>query len=584
MPATSENPFGRFERKFFDSDDDFMLIGDGALGGKAQGLAFIRSALARSFDAGRFPDFQVNIPRLAVITTDHFDRFMTRNGLYDRVQDGDPDDRIAHAFQTAELPVEIAGDLRALVRNVHTPLAVRSSSLLEDALLHPFAGVYATKMIPNNQHDADVRFRKLAEAIKFVYASTFFRAAQDYRHAIGRGGEQEKMAVVIQEVVGQRRGDRFYPNVSGVARSFNFYPTGHGRAEDGIVNLALGLGKTIVDGGVVWSYSPAYPAAMPPFGSVSDLLKHTQTQFWAVNMGKPPAYDPIAETEYLTQSSIADAETDGVLDYVASTYRADSDRLTIGIGAEGPRVLTFAPILDLPDIPLNDLIRALLETAEEATGAKVEIEFAVNLDPRHGLPARLGFLQIRPMLVSDEMVEVSEEDLTADGVLVASDSVMGNGVVDTIQDVVYVRPDTFEARHTPTIAAALEPVNRGLINEGRPYLLIGFGRWGSTDPWLGVPVNWSQISGAKAIVEAATPEMDVEPSQGSHFFHNITSLRVSYFSVHHSAPYNIDWQWLAGQELVTETNLIRHVRLRGPLIVRVDGRNGRGLIRPSAAR
>lgn len=574
----SDNPFHHFDRKFFDSDQAFTVIGAGALGGKAQGLAFIKRTLADGLDAEDFAGVKVGVPTLTVITTDLFDRFMARNDLYDRAWSDLPDDRIAHAFQRADLPVEILGDLRALVEQVHTPLAIRSSSLLEDALRHPFAGVYATKMIPNNQPDADTRFRRLVEAIKFVYASTFFKNAKQYMKAIDEDIRNEKMAVIIQEVVGRRYGDRFYPTLSGVARSYNFYPIGRARPPQGVVDLALGLGKTIVDGAVTWTYCPAFPEVAPPHGSVADLLKQTQKDFWAVNMGRPPAYDPIAETEYLVQGSLSDAEFDGALRHVASTYDAESDRLTMGVGSPGPRVITFAPILGLPDVPLNPLVKTLLAISEKAAGRDVEIEFAMTLDPQQGLPARFGFLQVRPMLVSEELVEVREDELTGDAVLAASDAVLGNGVIESITDVVYVRPETFEARHTRTIAAEIAAVNAELAAGHRPYLLIGFGRWGSADPWLGIPVTWPQISGAKVIVESTTPEMNVDPSQGSHFFHNITSFRVAYFFVHHSGKCQVDWTWLARQRTAAETGFLRHVRTRTPLAVRVDGRSGRGVI------
>lgn len=576
--SSSDSPFHRFDREFFDSDHGFTLIGSRALGGKAQGLAFIKGILERDFPADTFSDIEVGVPRLTVVTTDHFDRFMQRNDLHERAFSDVPDDRIAHAFQSAELPVEIVGDLRGLIEKVHTPLAVRSSSLLEDALHHPFAGVYATKMIPNNQLDAATRFRKLVEAIKFVYSSTFFKGAKSYMKAIGHAIEDEKMAVIIQEVVGRRYGDHFYPTLAGVARSYNFYPTGRAQPQHGVVDLALGLGKTIVDGGVCWTYSPAFPAVAPPYGSIRELLKQTQTNFWAVNMGKPPAYDPIHETEYLVRASLADAEADRTLRHVASTYVAASDRLNMGIGSPGPRVITFAPILDLPDIPLNNLVKTLLRISEQAAEAKVEIEFAMTLDPERGLPARFGFLQVRPMLVSGEFVEVSEEEMAAENVLVASESVLGNGFINTLEDVVYVRPEAFEAKHTPKIAAEIEAMNVQLVNAQRHYLLIGFGRWGSSDPWLGIPVTWPQVSGAKVIVEATTPEMNVDPSQGAHFFHNITSLRICYFSVHHAGEWKVDWDWLEKQQRVSETRFVKHVRLAAPLQIKVDGRGSRGVI------
>jgi hypothetical protein len=562
----------RFDRSFFTSEERITQIGDGALGGKARGLLLARGILRQTEPP---PEFRVTVPRMAVIATDVFDAFMNRNALDAVVASDRPDDRLALAFQRAELPVEIVGDLRALVEAAHTPLAVRSSSLLEDALYRPFAGVYETKMIPNNQPDADTRFRKLAEAVKLVYASTFFGAARSYRRATGLESENEKMAVIVQEVVGRRHGDRFYPEVSGVGRSYNFYPTGAARPEEGVVSLALGLGKTIVDGGQCWSYSPAHPSSPPPYGSASELLDNSQTSFWAVNMGRPPEYDPIAETEYLLHGSISDAEQDDTLRHLASTYDAGSDRLSPGIGGRGPRALTFAPLLVLRQRPLNELLKALIEACEQDLQGPVEIEFALSLGEE---PAELGFLQVRPMVVSNERVEIPESDLEAPGLLLASRRAMGNGRIDDIRDVVYVKPDGFEARFTPAVAAELEQMNSRLLDEERPYLLIGFGRWGSSDPWLGIPVLWEQISGARAIVEATLPDMNVEPSQGSHFFHNISSLGVSYLTVPHHAQPPIDWAWLDAQPSAAEAEYVRHIRLHQPLLVKVDGRVGRGAI------
>ena len=309
-----------FDRHFWDGTFQFTRIGTGALGGKASGLAFAKDLLAETIGASAFSEVEVNVPTMAVIATDCFDEFIARNRLGElRVEDL-PDDRIGHAFQQADLPVELLGDLRALTTQVKTPLAVRSSSLLEDALDRPFAGVYGTKMIPNNQFDPDTRFRRLTEAIKFVYASTYFREARDYIKTTGHDPKEEKMAVILQEVVGRRHGDRFYPDVSGVARSYNFYPTGPALPEEGVASLALGLGKTIVDGGVAWTFSPAYPKKPPPFGSVQEMLRGTQTEFWAVNMGKPPAYDPVNETEYLVTAGLKEAEADDVLRCLASTF------------------------------------------------------------------------------------------------------------------------------------------------------------------------------------------------------------------------------------------------------------------------
>ena len=575
-----------FDRRFFDGSEQFTRIGSGEFGGKAHGLLDAKELLATGLearlgarDAARLRrHFDVHVPTLTVVATDCFEAFMDGNRLWDLARSGESDHRIAHGFQSADLPVELLGDLYALVRQVHTPLAVRSSSLLEDALNQPFAGVYGTKMIPNNQQDVESRFHRLVEAIKFVYASTFFENARNYRKLTGETTD-DRMAVILQGVVGRRYRDRFYPDLSGVARSYSFYRSGRTRPEDGVVNLALGLGKTIVDGGLTWSYSPAQPCATPPYASVGDLLRQTQVEFWAVNMGKPPVYDPVAEAEYLVHLPVADAEEDGTLRLLASTYDGRSDRLSSGVGIRGPRALTFAPLLVIEEYALNDLLKAILRACQQALGAPVEIEFAVTFPPEgEEGPAQFGFLQVRPMSVSDAVVDVDLGALDRGRLLAASERVMGNGVVTGVRDIVYVKPDKFEACHTPAIGGEIARINLDLVERGVPYLLIGFGRWGSSDPWLGIPVAWSQIGGARAIVETTLPAMNVDLSQGSHFFHNISSFGVSYFSVPFDGDFPVDWDGLARQEAVTETEFVRHVRLPRPLRIAVDGRQGRGAI------
>lgn len=569
-----------FDRRFTDFSGVFSYIGSGCIGGKAQGLAFIKDSLLTRINQKDFPDFTVRIPTMTVIATDVFDAFLKQNDLCQvAYADDSTNEQIAHAFQKASMPAEIVGDLRASAVTIHTPLAVRSSSLFEDALREPFAGVYGTKMIPNNQFDADSRFRVLVEAIKFVYASTFFREAKTYIKTTGQQVEKEKMAVIIQEVVGARFGDKFYPQISGVARSYNFYATGHGKPGDGVVDLALGLGKTIVDGGKSWNYCPSYPRTAPPYKSTGDLLKQTQTEFWAVNMGKPPAYDPIKETEYMATGDLGEAEADGVLQYLSSTYQHENDRLITGLVGNGPRALTFAPILSLGDIPLNDLIKALLKLCEEVVGHEIEIEFAVALDPNNGVPARFGFLQVRPMFVSRNQIEVPIGDLDAEDVLIATERVLGNGLINTIRDVVFLKVTSFNERESWLIATDLEAINHRLVAEGHPYLLIVYGRLGTTDPPFGIPVSWWQISGAKVIVETSTADMPIELSQGSHFFHNVISSQVGYFSVSHAGQYQIKWDWFQNLQTVTETDYVRHVKLGSPLRVQIDGRSGRGVIR-----
>lgn len=570
--------FSRFDRRFFAGDEDFTCIGSGALGGKALGLALARDTIRAEFDLVSSPELGVDVPRLTVICTDMFEAFMERNRLAEVVESGASDDRIAHAFQQAQLPVELVGDLSGLIDDVHTPLAIRSSSLLEDALAHPFAGVYATKMIPNNQHGADARFGRLVEAIKFVYASTYFSSARSYRDSVGAPSGSEKMAVIIQEVVGQRHGDRFYPDVSGVARSYDYYPRDGSASSDGVVSLALGLGKTIVDGGLCWTYSPNRPMAPSPFTSINDLLRHTQTRFWSVNMGAPPPYDPLRETEYLVYSWAEDARADKTLDLVASSYDPQSDRVRPGVEGGGPLVLDFALLLGAGPLPLNECVKGLLILFRKTVGREVEIEFALSRSRDPSTPSRLSFLQVRPMAKPGSEIEVEPEELTAERVVLASSSCLGNGRVDTMQDVVYLRPDVFAAEHTQAMAGELAAINRSIVESGRRYLLIGFGRWGSSEPWLGVPVVWGQISGAAVIVEASRAGMCPDMSQGSHFFHNLIGLHVLYLSLPRENGLPIDWEWLDQQEIVQETGFVKHVRTRCPLEIKVDGRSRRGVV------
>jgi len=562
-----------FDRTNKDQDYRIRVIGTGAIGGKAQGLVFLKNLLLSSDQITDISEITVSVPNTTVICTNVFDSFIKENSLYDIAYSDKTDDQIAHAFQNAELPFNILGDLQALLGQVNTPLAIRSSSLLEDATYEPFAGIYATKMIPNHQHDPGVRFQKLSEAIKFVYASTYFNSAKSYRSATNHDHSDEKMAVIIQDVVGSRHSLRFYPEMSGVARSYNFYSFGRAKPEGGVVNLALGLGKTIVDGGVSWSYSPEYPKIGPPYGSIDELIKNSQIEYWAINMGTPLVYDPIRETEYLVRENINKAEKDGTLKYLCSTYDPQSDRLQIGMGNPGPRILTFSPLLELNQIPLNNLLKSLLKVCEKELKNPVEIEFAMTFNP----PA-LELLQVRSMVVTSETVKVTEDDLTHENAFAASVNVLGNGLIDDIEDIVYVIPDQFELEHTRLIAGDLERINNKLIEQEKPYLLIVFGRLGSSDPWLGIPVNWGQISGTRVIIETYQEGFSVDMSQGSHFFHNMTSLGVSYISISRTGKFGLDWDWLSHQKEIQKTQYVRHVRLKSPLHIKIDGRSGRGAV------
>lgn len=562
-----------FNRNFFDSGEQISSISTGSIGGKTQGLVILRELLRSDFDPSEYPQIKVGIPTLTVIRTDMFDAFMERNNLFKIAQSDASDDHIAHIFQQAELPFEILGDLNALAEQVRRPLAIRSSSLLEDAVNEPFAGIYGTKMIPNHQPESRNRFQRLVEAIKFVYASTFSKSAKNYRKATGHNIFDEKMSVIIQEVIGKRHDHRFYPTLSGVARSYNFYPFGRAKHEDGVVNLALGLGKTIVDGGISWIYSPSYPRIGPPYGSVKQLLQQSQKEFWAINMGPPPPYEPLKETEYLLHENLTAAEMDGTLRYLCSTYDPQSDRLTPGTTIKGPRVINFAPLLSLKTIPINDLIKKILSLCQVRIKAPVEIEFAMTFNP-----AFLGLLQVRPMVVADAEVEINEDELLAENVFIASEHALGNGRIENIQDVVYVIPERFKKENTRAMAVELGKINRGLLETNTPYLLIVFGRLGSSDPWLGIPVDWGEISGARVIVEASQEAIRVEMSQGSHFFHNMTGLGIGYFSIPPSGKFDVDWEWLGKQPEIHSGQFVRHIQVESPLQIKIDGRKGKGVI------
>jgi hypothetical protein len=554
------------------------VIGGGSIGGKAQGLVSIEGMLREGLDRAAHPGLEVAIPTTCVLATEFFDDFMQRNALWDLACSETSDHRIAHAFQQAEIPPRWAGELWRLSGARRSPLAVRSSSLLEDAMYRPFAGVYATKMVPNQAPDDRARFQGLVEAVKFVLASTFFQDARRYLGSVGRVPRDEKMAVIVQDVVGARYGDRFYPTISGVGRSWNFYPALGARPEDGVVDLALGLGKTIVDGGKTWSYSPAAPSAPPPYNNVGDIIRSTQTSFWAVHVGTPPPHDPLREEEHLVKKRLAEADYDDTLRFVASTYDRQSDRLIPSVGLPGPRVIDFAPTLVLGSLALNPLIRDLLALCKRSVGCDVEIEFAVVLDRKKGTPARLGFLQVRPMVVDDATTELLASSLEEPEAVIASETSLGNGTIEDLHDIVYVDPAGFDPARSGEVAQTLERWNAELAGEGRPYLLLGFGRWGTSDPWYGIPCVWSQISGARVIVEVAREGMETEMSQGSHFFHNVTSFKVFYLSVTRRGRARIDWEWLLAQTLIRREGMLAHARTEAPVRVVVDGRSGRGAV------
>ena len=568
-----------YSRYFHEDYSQFSMIGSGSIGGKARGLAFLDRILASEFDQNQFPKIAIAIPRTVVIGTDMFDDFIKENDLLAFAVESHSDNHIINRFINASLPAKMVGDLRDFIKNVRVPLAVRSSSLLEDSLYLPFAGIYATKMLPNDQYGDDIRFLNLVNAIKFVYASTFFRQAKSYISSTPHRVEDEKMAVVIQPVVGTLYRDCFYPDFSGVARSYNYYPVGQAKPEDGVANVALGLGKTVVDGGVSLRFTPAFAGILPQFPSIKDMFSFSQRDFYAISMKHAASVAFLEEDQYLIKHGLERAEKDGVLQYLASTYSRENDAVYDGISFSGPRIINFAHILKNEIFPLAKILQELLKLSSEAMDCPVEVEFAATLDATNVFPAVFSILQVRPLVVHDELVKVELAETKKEFALCFSDQVLGNGISQEIRDIVFVKPAIFDAGKSPEIAMEVDKLNATLRAENIPYLLIGPGRWGSTDPWLGIPVKWSQISGVKVVVEVSLPNMNVDPSQGSHFFQNMTSLRIGYFTIPlNSANGFIDWPWLEGQPTINETPFLKHIRLTQPLKVMIDGRKSQGII------
>jgi len=563
-----------FARDFHNPEWWAARLCGGALGGKASGLVRVRDALGE-----RIGGLRVEVPQLVAVATDAFDSFLELNGLRPHALGRLGDAHIAQAFLNGELPASLLGDLRALAAQVTTPLAVRSSSLLEDARQRPFAGVYATKLIPCATPDVGRRFKELVDALKLVWASTFFAAARRYRARAGIPEGAEKMAVLIQDVAGRRYGQRFYPAVSGVARSYDVYPFGGASPQEGVLLLALGLGRTIVDGGRCWRVTPSRPKAPPPFCGLGDRMDASQRCFWAVNMARPVTHNPLREDEHLLRAELPEAEYDDTLRHVASTYVAASDRIVPGTGSAGVRLVDFAPLLVLDQVPLARAVRELLGVCVEVLGCDVEIELALDLPPRGSSDEpTLSLLQVRPAVVATEPVELPPERLGGGDVVVASRKALGNGRLEGISDVVYVEPGAFDPLRTHDMARQIARFDAELTQQGRPYLLVGFGRWGTSDPSCGLPVDFDQIAGAAAIVEIALPGAAAEMSQGSHFFHNLTSFGVRYLSLPPVGAAPVDWDWLAAQPQVARTAFVRHVRTEAPLVVLVDGRSGRGAV------
>ena len=570
---------GDFKPEAFQSGGAYFLrIGSGSLGGKARGLAFVRHLLHKRGFVRRFPNVKVTVPPAAVIATDAFDRFLSENNLLDFAIHATEDAEIQQRFLDATLPATLVTDLQAFLAEARHPLAVRSSSLLEDSQYQPFTGVYETYMLGNQHEDDAFRLAQLSEAIKLVYASTFTRHAKAYVRATPFRLEEEKMAVILQRVVGSFFGARFYPDFSGVARSRNFYPVPPMTFEDGVASVALGLGRTVVDGGKCLVFCPKYPANLLQFSSVNDFLSQSQTDFWALSVDHAQQEtDPAGLRE--VRYGLEAAEADGTLEAVGSTYSADNDRISDGVSRPGVRLVTFAPILRYGTFPLAGLLGELIRDGEDAFGQPVEIEFAVRL-PRHKTEsAEFGFLQIRPLVLTRESEELQMGSIEASQLLAQSSKVLGNGRVDHLVDVVVVDSQRFERGESQEVARQVAYFNAKLGAESRQYLLVGVGRWGSNDPWLGIPVEWDEISGARVIVEAGFRDFRVTPSQGSHFFQNLSAFQVGYFTVNPDVGEGIvDWNWLTSQEALEERGCVRHLRFAEPLTVLMNGHAGAGAV------
>ncbi|MBT8047533.1 MAG: histidine kinase [Xanthomonadales bacterium] len=568
-----------FDRELYDGHARFLRISQGSLGGKGRGLAFINKLFNNQLVCSAFPGARISVPPTAVICTGAFDQFMEKNDLTEFALEQRSDEDIIAAFTNATIPNELQEDLKAFLGVVDYPLAVRSSSLLEDNYYQPFAGIFDTHFLPNNQASSEGRLQRLLASIKLIYASVYLRNAKNYTQSTGNRTEEEKMAVILQKIVGEEHDGFYYPVFSGVARSYNFYSVGHIKPEEGIAYTALGLGKTIMEGDNCLYFSPANPQVLPQFSTSQDYLENSQRKFIAVDMTNSSVFPEVGGEGGLATLNIKEAEGHGVLKYVGSTYSADNDRIYTGIARKGPRVVTFDPILKANIFPLGEILKHLLELGSRAMNVPVEIEFAAEIDIESTVPNKFRLLQIRPMKVAHSFEDVSLYDQDDSRVVCRSDQALSNGRINDIQDIVFVRNDNFKRRNMVHMADQVEKYNRKFRNEDIPYMLIGPGRWGTTDRWLGVPTKWNQISSARVIVEADYGDFVVEPSFGTHFFQNLITFSIAYLTINSSSSYSyFNWDWLNSIEPVSETEYLRHVRLDEPLEVLVDGRIGRAIV------
>lgn len=566
-----------FDRGKFDAYGHFARIGEGSLGGKGRGLAFLDNIIKRHPELNQYSGVSVCIPKTLVLCTDVFDDFMEKNNLYHLALSDASDDEILQQFLKAQLPDSLIADFFTFFDAVKAPIAVRSSSLLEDSHYQPFAGIYSTYMIPYLDDKYEM-LRMLASAIKAVYASVYYRDSKAYMTATSNIIDQEKMAVILQEVVGKQYGDRFYPNFSGVLRSLNYYPIGDEKAEEGIVNLALGLGKYIVDGGQTLRVSPYHPNQVLQTSEMETALRDTQTRFYALDMKHVGEGFKVDDGFNILNLRVKEADKDGSLQYIASTYDPNDQIIRDGIYEGGRKVITFCGVLQQGVFPLPELLQMVQKLGTDEMRRPVEIEFACNISADR--TGELNLLQIRPIVDSKQILDEDVTTIADERCLLRSHNSLGHGISEDVTDVVYVKVgDDFTASNNPAIAREIENINRKFLDENRNYILIGPGRWGSSDSWLGIPVKWPHISAARIIVEAGLKNYRVDPSQGTHFFQNLTSFGVGYFTINtFRGDGLLRKDILDAMPAVDETTFVRHVRFDKPLKIMMDGMKQEGVV------
>jgi hypothetical protein len=566
-----------FEEHQWNNTQNIVMLSDGALGGKGRGLAFINMLIYNIGLGNDLEGMEILTPQTFVIGTDEYDIFMSDNQLFSRAAHQSDFNRVKTLFNHASLSKSLESKLLELVKMIRKPLAVRSSGLFEDSLSQSFSGVFETYMLPNNHPDVKVRWKQLIQAVKLVYASVFSDEAKTYIESVHYKLDEEKMAVIIQEVVGQESEGLFYPHVSGVAQSYNYYPFSYIKPEDGFAILAMGLGAYTVDGEKSFKFCPKYPKLQ--HNSVKDQITNSQRHFFALDLNNSMPEMLQDENASLQRLRITKAESHGTLKHVASTYNPHNDSIRPGISVKGPRVIDFANIVQYDYVPLADTIKRVLDLVQEVTDTPVEIEFAMVLDKKKSARARFYLLQIKPLLSKGVDFEIKKEDLESDQLLLFSEKGLGNGSIEDIHDIIYLKPEQFNKTRTREMAKEIAHINQTFIKSGKKYILIGPGRWGTRDEFIGIPVKWAEISQAAMIVETDLEGFPLDASAGSHFFNNVISMGVGYYSIHYGEGRNtIAYERINKLGQKKETQYFTHIHCESPFQIKMDGRKGIGLV------